>query len=125
MYKIVRQDLGEDWLGTPDQVFNCAVQLNYGCVVVYRLFSSTDVLLYVGTTDSPDKRLRGHRQKPWWRDVAAVTLTEFSTRPEADAAEAHAIWTEDPVHNIAGKPGSGFEYRGYRRPPRAFPVRSR
>lgn len=70
---------------------------------LYRMYGSPDCLLYVGRTINPISRLREHRLgKDWWDDIAAITLERFDTVKELAAAEAEAIATEHPIHNIVG-----------------------
>jgi hypothetical protein len=70
---------------------------------VYRLFDTNRRLLYVGIAGNPGRRFEQHRlDRPWWADVATVTLEHYPARTEASAAEIHAIRTESPVHTIAG-----------------------
>lgn len=72
---------------------------------VYRHFDSAFVLLYVGVTVDPKRRLQAHRSwSPWFDQVANITVEWFDTSEEAYAAEAIAIVTEDPIYNVLGKP---------------------
>ncbi|MGW7283988.1 GIY-YIG nuclease family protein [Streptomyces sp. NPDC054847] len=67
---------------------------------VYRLYDEDGVLLYVGITYDVPERWRHHRRhKPWWPQVAHERLVWYDTRPEAEAAETHAIVAEEPLHN--------------------------
>lgn len=67
---------------------------------LYRMFDSDGVLLYVGITSSP-KRLGQHqRNSAWWLAVARVEVEHYPTRADALAAEADAIRTEGPTHNV-------------------------
>lgn len=69
--------------------------------VLYRMFSVTDELLYIGKTINPPQRFTDHRgTKSWWRDIADITLTHFSSHDELIAAETYAITTEHPRYNI-------------------------
>jgi predicted GIY-YIG superfamily endonuclease len=70
---------------------------------LYRLFAGDGRLLYVGIADDPLARFKQHRRdKFWWPRVTATSMQQFDTRVEAEAAEARAIFTENPVHNMAG-----------------------
>lgn len=70
---------------------------------LYRFWDSKDVLLYVGISVRPWERWKQHRgEKPWWEEVARVTLENFPTRDDVLAAELRAIRTEEPRYNIAG-----------------------
>lgn len=68
---------------------------------VYRCFNSGGHLLYVGVTRSLPERLTAHAASShWWPQVARVTEEHYATRPEGLRAEAHAIRTEFPRHNV-------------------------
>lgn len=72
---------------------------------LYRLHDAADALLYIGIAGNPGRRFQQHRgDKPWWGEVARVILEHHPTRAAALAAELHAIRTEHPRHNIAGRP---------------------
>lgn len=69
---------------------------------VYRFYDADDELLYVGTTDRLSARLGTHRgQSPWWSQVVFITVVPYETREAAAQAEAVAIATEAPLHNVA------------------------
>ncbi|WP_062434940.1 GIY-YIG nuclease family protein [Herbidospora daliensis] len=71
---------------------------------LYRLFAADGSLLYVGIGGNPGRRFEQHRSdKPWWGDVASMTIEHHPTREAALAAELQAIKTENPRHNIAGR----------------------
>ncbi|MFI0356157.1 type II toxin-antitoxin system prevent-host-death family antitoxin [Actinomadura sp. 9N407] len=80
------------------------VHLQY---VLYRFHDASRRLLYVGiTTGNPRARWRAHQRKsPWWQYVAFVSVEHMPTWKEARAAERAAIRSEDPLHNIADRPG--------------------
>lgn len=68
---------------------------------LYRFYSEKGQLLYVGITNNPGNRFSQHQaDKPWWHDVAGISVEKFDTRPDALAAEARAIHVENPLHNI-------------------------
>lgn len=69
-------------------------------VTLYRFFDAEHRLLYVGITGKKAARWAGHRSKVWWSEAVTVALEHFDDRPSALAAEAHAIRTERPVHNV-------------------------
>lgn len=80
-----------------------------GAARVYRLLTEDGTLLYVGCTSQTMQRRMAkhhHRSQGWWADVAEVRVEEFETREEALAAEAAAIFGEDPKHNKA--PGKSW-----------------
>lgn len=67
---------------------------------LYRLFDSTDRLLYVGITASLDQRFQAHRaQKGWWPQVAYMKVSTCPTRAEVLRDEARAIRDEQPLYN--------------------------
>jgi len=69
---------------------------------LYRFFNAKGVLLYVGITKNPEGRVRNHRgDKPWWDEVANITIEKFNTRPELATAELKAIQSENPKYNLA------------------------
>ena len=75
-------------------------------VVVYRLYDRHGFLLYVGCTTDLERRLAAHKRiQAWWSDVAHVTALPFDDVEAAYRAEAHAIYTEHPQHNVAGNTG--------------------
>ena len=68
---------------------------------MYRLFSQTDDLLYVGITNDPRGRFLSHRSdKSWWGNVFRASITTFPSWEEAAAAEIAAIVEETPKYNI-------------------------
>lgn len=68
---------------------------------LYRLFDSVGALLYVGIAGNPGRRFEQHAgNKPWWGDVAVVTLEHYPSREAASMAEADAIRAENPRHNV-------------------------
>jgi len=71
-----------------------------GRTAVYRLYDADGVLLYVGIADGVTARWKHHgNAKEWWPQVARKDATWHATRTGALSAEAHAIATEEPVHN--------------------------
>lgn len=69
---------------------------------VYRLLDEAGNRLYIGSSYDPDKRCAGHREKPWWPEVASRTDEWHATRALAFSAELTAIGDEEPRHNIYG-----------------------
>lgn len=71
---------------------------------LYRFFDERDQLLYVGIAGNPGRRFDQHAKgpdgKPWWPRVVRSTMEHFDTREAALAAEAAAIITEGPLHNV-------------------------
>jgi predicted GIY-YIG superfamily endonuclease len=68
---------------------------------LYRLRDRSGDLLYVGITENPERRYNDHaKDKSWWPDVDDRSVEWFPTRNHAIAAEAEAIHTERPRHNV-------------------------
>lgn len=82
---------------------------------LYRWFDAAGQLLYVGISSQPRTRTSQHvKTAPWIHLATRMELdpVAYEHRNEALRAEAHAITTESPIHNIA-------------RPKKAKPRRSR
>jgi predicted GIY-YIG superfamily endonuclease len=74
--------------------------LDPGRTALYRLYDSTDQLLYVGITGDPKVRWAQHAaDKTWWPEVSRRDVEWVATRAEAEGAEREAIATEKPTHN--------------------------
>lgn len=70
---------------------------------LYRLYAKDGKLLYVGITHDIIVRFGQHAaRKPWWPEVARKTMVWYGSRAAAFRAEAEAIRTEKPVHNMTG-----------------------
>lgn len=72
---------------------------------VYRLFDANRILLYVGSSGDPGKRIANHaNRQSWWRfvDRKATTITWYSSPQDARQAERDAIAGERPVYNVDG-----------------------
>lgn len=70
---------------------------------LYRFFDSAGVLLYVGVTDEVATRWRTHaKTRPWWIQVATITLEHHASRAAVLDAELAAIKAERPLYNVAG-----------------------
>jgi hypothetical protein len=72
---------------------------------VYRLYDDSGALLYIGKTYDVGVRLywgpTSHAlTKDWFPQVSRVVVQTFSSDADALAAEAHAIHTEAPRHNV-------------------------
>jgi hypothetical protein len=81
--------------------------VNGEITALYRFWSTSGLLLYVGITKDPPKRLSQHKgDKPWWTEVATVTIENYGSREEASAAERAAIRSEEPLYNVALYDGS-------------------
>ena len=69
---------------------------------LYRFFDADGHLLYVGISLNPGERWKQHRaDKPWWLEVASITIDHLPDRDAALQAETAAIKSERPRYNIA------------------------
>lgn len=69
--------------------------------VLYRFYSATGQLLYIGVTNSPPARFSGHRQnKDWWNEVVGISIENYDSRQELLLAERRAIRIERPQYNV-------------------------
>lgn len=69
---------------------------------VYRLFSEDNVLIYIGKTDSPNRRFKEHqRSQAWFADVhlPSTVIEWFPDNNQALDAETLAIKSERPLFN--------------------------
>lgn len=67
---------------------------------LYRFFDASGDLLYIGITLNPAGRWKQHREdKPWWEEVADITIETYPDRPSVLEAERKAIITERPRYN--------------------------
>ena len=67
---------------------------------LYRLYNSSDELLYVGITRDLFSRLSTHRVvQSWWSSVDYYSVKEFKNREEAASMESFLIATAQPEHN--------------------------
>lgn len=79
--------------------------------ILYRLYSHTGELLYIGITIHPETRFAEHkRTKPWWPEVARIAIEEYPDDVTAAAAEQAAIRAERPCFNRAHNGGCA-DYR--------------
>jgi hypothetical protein len=75
--------------------------------VVYRAFDVEEQLLYIGASDSFEDRKRAHLSLSGWaKDAAYWEIEDHPTRQAALDAEAEAIRSECPIHNVVGRPAS-------------------
>lgn len=73
--------------------------------VVYRFYSKSGELLYIGATTAFSARLISHNKKSSWFDaVRTITIEHYENYMDAFKAETNAIGVELPTHNVAGKP---------------------
>ena len=72
---------------------------------VYRMYDSSDRLLYVGVTGNYKRRMAAHRKtQPWWPSVDRVEQIEYPDRATAEEAERQAIRHEEPAYNDGADP---------------------
>lgn len=64
---------------------------------IYRLWSASGELLYVGTTDPGRAREHG-KTEPWWGEVHRATFEPVDTRAEQKCREMRAIREEHPKY---------------------------
>lgn len=69
---------------------------------LYRHFDRQGRLLYVGVSLNAVNRLSQHRDASWFQEIERITIRWLPTRESALVAEAVAIATERPIHNVAG-----------------------
>lgn len=70
---------------------------------LYRFYSATGQLLYVGITNNPGVRFQQHQQgKQWWHEVSGISVERCPSREDALAAETRAIAVEHPLYNLSG-----------------------
>lgn len=72
--------------------------------LLYRFHDAAGTLLYVGVTVNPVMRWQQHKRKPWWAQVASVSVEEHPYTNAALDAELVAIRTEAPLHNLRSIP---------------------
>lgn len=72
---------------------------------VYRVYDSSDDLLYVGCSVRPERRVEDHRRRqPWGDQIATYTVEELPARDLALAYERRSIIAERPKHNARHNP---------------------
>lgn len=68
---------------------------------LYRFFDAAGALLYIGITwDIADRFPRHALDKPWWSDIANITVETYPDRAAVLEAERLAIKAESPLYNI-------------------------
>lgn len=76
-------------------------------VALYRLFSKSGELLYIGITTDLDRRFCQHgTTKRWWGDVERKSILWLSSWAEAVAMESRLIRAESPKYNV--RPGGNW-----------------
>lgn len=66
---------------------------------LYRFYSSSGVLLYVGISNDAFRRIREHQRAGRITGDWTMMAQRFPDRPSVVAAERHAIRTEHPTQN--------------------------
>lgn len=68
---------------------------------LYRFYDRSGVLIYVGITNNPGRRLSRHeKSKDWWWEVTEVRIERYPDRDSVLNAEVEAITNERPKYNI-------------------------
>ena len=68
---------------------------------LYRFWNAAGDLLYVGISVNPYGRFEQHQaDKPWWGEVAKITMQPYPDRESVLAAERDAIECEHPAYNV-------------------------
>ncbi len=79
---------------------------------LYRFYATDGALLYVGITADPGARWRKHaHDKPWWQEVANITVELHPSRRAVLEAERASIITEKPRYNVVHNRGTSAEPR--------------
>lgn len=90
-----------------------------GRTALYRLYDSSDTVIYIGITGNPAQRFKAHWLKPWWSEVAMREIEWHETRAVAEEIEARVIEADRPRHNAqqgvqrapqSAKTGSRYEW---------------
>src|ERR1700675_980793 len=70
---------------------------------VYRMYAEGGASLYIGCSTNPfGNRLRVHgEERPWIKEVTLVKVTWYPGWREGTAAEAEAIYLENPKYNVS------------------------
>lgn len=69
--------------------------------VLYRFYSATGQLLYVGITMNPPQRFKSHQDdKGWWEQVSGISVETYENRADLARAERRAIQVERPRYNV-------------------------
>lgn len=62
-------------------------------------------IVYVGSTERPQRRIYENQRAPWWLPVFRLeVLSSHSTRRAAYTAELVAIHEHRPMFNVQGNP---------------------
>ncbi len=78
---------------------------------LYRFYSATNELLYIGVTRDLERRLAQHlNEKHWYFDIERIKVEHFRTRWAAEDAEKKAIAVEFPKYNLKDNEPGWTEY---------------
>lgn len=79
---------------------------------LYRFYDTDGNLLYVGITLNPAHRWKQHaHDKPWWHQIATISVQTYPNREAVLEAERAAIIAERPRHNIVHNRGTATDPR--------------
>lgn len=67
---------------------------------LYRFFDASRSILYIGVSVSVTTRLAAYRRRGWGELITFAKLEKYPSRWDAMCAEARAIATEKPPHNL-------------------------
>lgn len=95
----LRLTIADDTVQVITNELGVTVQQENDLTTVYQLLSQDEELLYVGITSNLEARMRTHRRRPWWDEVAEMVVRTYPTRTAALAVEEHLITTHWPLHN--------------------------
>lgn len=71
---------------------------------VYRCWDAAGRLLYIGSTMNLARRCIAHKSaSAWWTAVRYLTSTPYPSERQARFVERHAIFAEQPPHNVMNK----------------------
>lgn len=75
-----------------------------GLTNLYRHYSGTGKLLYIGISISAITRLKDHKIHAHWFDqIRRIEITQYPSREGAAMAEQWAIERERPLYNVQGR----------------------
>lgn len=76
----------------------------HGPTQLYRHFSASGELLYVGVGPCILCRIHARRHAKWYPEIALIKVRMYKSREAAMSAETKAIKTEHPRHNVRDTP---------------------
>ena len=79
--------------------------------VLYKFYNKDEELLYIGITNSPDKRFYIHSMdKEWFNEVDKVMCSDKMTRNEVSIYEIYTIMAEHPKYNVEYTDGGSIRF---------------